>query len=213
MNKVEVGKRFGRLTTLERVDDAVSANGRRRSRWLCQCDCGNKKIVFAENLTGGKTESCGCLQKERASFTNASHGDTDSKLYNVWCAMKRRCYNPRVKEYPLYGGRGITVCDEWRENYASFMDWSINNGYDKTLPRGKCTLDRIDNNGNYSPDNCRWVDQKTQMNNVGYNHYETYEGETHTIAEWADLYNIPYAKLLQRLTRYGYDIGKALNKK
>ena len=168
------------------------------------------KVIIGEALSRGLTLSCGCLQKERVRQSRMKHGDTDSRLYNVWCAMKRRCLNQNVPEYPLYGGRGISVCDAWME-YSNFADWSIETGYDPNAKRGRCTLDRIDVNGDYCPENCRWVTQQEQMNNVRYNHRETYNGESRTVAEWARLYNIPYSKLSQRLNRYGYDIEQALN--
>lgn len=104
------------------------------------------------------------------------------------------------------------MCDEWRDDYSSFKEWSIGNGYDENARRGQCTIDRIDVNGNYEPHNCRWVDQKSQMNNVSYNHIVEYEGEKHTVAELADRYNIPYSRLLQRLNRYGYSVEDAITK-
>lgn len=204
------GRKFGSLTVLGMAEDACSPNGRVRRRWNCVCDCGTEKTVYGENLTGGKTLSCGCLQRKRASQVRTKHGGTDSRLYGVWCAMKRRCYSLDVPEYHRYGGRGIVVCDEWKNDYSSFAEWAIQNGYDDSAKRGECTLDRINNDGPYSPDNCRWITQQEQMNNVSYNHICEYNGESHTVAEWARLYNMPYNKLLQRLLRYGYDIEKAL---
>ena len=206
------GDRFYKLTVVTRIEDSVSEKGRHRSRYLCKCDWGKEKIVFGENLTGGKTKSCGCFQKEQASKANTTHGDTDSRLYNVWSAMKRRCFNSEVPEYHLYGGRGITMCDDWRDNYGSFRNWAYANGYDANAKRGDCTIDRIDVNGNYEPSNCRWVSQKAQMNNVSYNHLIEYNGEKHTVAEWADIYNMPYARLSQRITKYGYSFEEAISK-
>ena len=203
------GMRFGRLTVLGLSDDYVAPNGKHRKQYKCLCDCGSEKVIIGENLSRGLTLSCGCLQKERASQSNTKHGETDSRLYNIWCAMKRRCLNPNVPEYLLYGGRGISICDAWMD-YSNFSNWANNTGYDSNAKRGQCTIDRIDVDGDYCPENCRWVTQQEQMNNVRYNHYVTYNGETHTIAEWARLYNMPYAKLSQRLNRYGYDIEKAL---
>lgn len=205
------GKRFGRLIVLNR-SDVVTKDGRRRTAWNCKCDCGNTKVVLADNLKMNKTTSCGCFQKERASDALIKHGDTDSRLYNVWSAMKRRCFNKDVPEYSLYGGRGITMCDEWRDDYSSFKKWAVDNGYDYNAPRGKCTIDRIDVNGNYSPDNCRWVDQKTQMNNVTYNHIVEYKGKTYTVKELSDETGISYDKLLQRINRYGYTVEDAVEK-
>lgn len=202
------GQRFGRGVVIE---SAGHTNGSRaRAQWLCQCDCGNTYIATTENLRAGNTQSCGCLQKERAQEANLKHGQTDSRLYVIWCSMKERCYNSHDPQYHNYGERGIEICDEWKNNYPAFMEWANANGYDETAPRGKCTIDRIDTNKGYSPDNCRWADMKTQMRNVRYNHYETYNGETLTIAEWAERYNILYSTLLPRINEFGYTIEEAL---
>ena len=206
------GLSFGRLTVISRVDDYVTpSTKRRRAQWLCRCECGTEKVVLGEALTRGLTLSCGCLQKERASEARTTHGLTSSRLYSVWSSINGRCYDPDLPTYHRYGGRGITVCDEWRESFQAFHDWAFANGYDENAPRGQCTIDRIDNDLGYTPDNCRWVTQEVQMNNVSYNHYETYNGETKTVAQWAKDYNIPYALLLDRLNRYGYPIEKALH--
>lgn len=204
------GMRFGRLIVFERVEDHVSPSGKCNIQYKCLCDCGKEKIVFGTNLSRGLTNSCGCLQKERASAAKTTHGETDSHLYGVWCAIKRRCYQKYDPNYSNYGGRGIIMCDEWKNDYKTFRDWAYAHGYNPEAKRGECTLDRKDVNGNYCPENCRWITQQEQMNNVRYNHLETYNGETHTIAEWARLYNMSYSKLSQRLNRYGYDIEKAL---
>lgn len=191
----------------------VDKSGKMRTSYRCACDCGREKIVDGTNLSSGKTLSCGCLQKEMASRSNKTHGDTDSRLYNVWSAIKRRCYNSTVPEYHRYGGRGITMCDDWKNDYSKFREWALATGYNYDAPRGECTIDRINTDGNYEPSNCRWTTQKEQMNNVSYNHYEEYNGEKHTIAEWADIYDIPYSLLFNRINRYGYKIEEALNKK
>lgn len=202
--------KFGRYTVIERSENAYGKNGKPRSRWLCKCDCGNEQIVFGENLTRGNSKSCGCLQKEIASNVNSKHSDTDSRLYGVWCAMKNRCLNPNNKNYRLYGGRGIQVCEEWKNDYSIFRSWAFENGYDDTLPRGYCTIDRKDNNGSYCPENCHWITQQEQMNNVGYNKILTYKGESHTMAEWAKITGIKYEKLQQRLGKYNYSVEQAL---
>lgn len=205
------GQKFGRLTVVSQAESVYRKNGKPRRRWNCICDCGTERTIYGESLTRGLTLSCGCLQKERASECITTHGETDSRLYGVWCAMKRRCYNPNVPEYHRYGGRGIVICDTWREDYMAFSRWARESGYDESACRGECTLDRIDNDGPYSPDNCRWVTQSEQMNNVSYNRILEYNGEVHTVAEWAKIYDMPYGKLLQRLNRYGYSIQQALN--
>lgn len=203
------GDRFGRLTVIERSEDHVSKSGKRYAMYLCRCDCGKEKSIDKVNLVSGKTMSCGCLRNERVTDAISTHGDANSRLYNVWCAMKRRCYNKSTKEFSLYGGRGIDVCDEWRNSYEAFRDWALQNGYRYDAARGECTLDRIDCNGGYRPDNCRWVDTRTQMNNVRYNHYETYNGETHTISEWGRILNIDPQKIRNRM-RYGWSFKRAV---
>ena len=214
MSKTEdlTGRRFGSLTVIRRSEDYVQGNGRRRAKWLCLCDCGTEKEIIGENLRCGKTLSCGCFQKKKASDSLTKHGETDTRLYNVWCAMKRRCNNSSVPEYKNYGGRGIKVCDEWNREYGEFKEWALREGYDDNLPRGVCTLDRIDVNGNYEPDNCRWVTQKHQMNNVRYNVNIEYGGCNHTLAEWANIFGIKYATLRERIFNYGYTFEEAVTK-
>lgn len=204
------GERYGRLTVIGRANDYISPSGKKYPRYLCQCDCGKTKEIDKINLISGKTLSCGCMQKERTSAATKKHGDTDSRLYGVWCAMKRRCYNHAVPEYRLYGGRGITVCEQWKEDYGAFMKWSLASGYDPEAGRGGCTLDRIDCDGNYSPENCRWITQEEQMNNVRYNHRETYHGETHTIAEWGKKLGIDPQKIRRRMNTQGWSFAEAV---
>lgn len=204
------GMKFGKLTVLERAEDYVQPSGRHRIQYKCLCDCGNEKVILGDNLSCGYTQSCGCLQKERASEACKTHGETDTRLYGVWCAMKRRCYQTYDPKYPFYGGRGIVMCDEWRNDYIAFRDWAYAHGYDPNAPRGECTLDRIDVNGNYYPDNCRWVDMQTQMNNVRSNHTICYQNEIHTIAEWSRKLNVAYQKLYSALSKHDFDMEKAL---
>lgn len=203
------GQTFGRLSVLERADDHI-VGSRKRTQWHCRCECGNLLTVLGDNLRGHKTQSCGCYQRERASATNTTHGDTNSHLYGVWCAMRNRCYNPSVPYFKRYGGRGITVCDEWRNSYDAFRSWAYDNGYIADQKRGVCTLDRKDNDGDYTPENCRWISQREQMSNVSYNHRIEYNGQEWTVAELARFYAIPYTLLYQRLYRYNLPIEKAI---
>jgi len=149
------GQRFGELTVLYQVPSRD-----RNSSWLCQCDCGKKTIVRAPNLKFGGTRTCGCGVARATVKRCTKHGESHSKLNYIWTAMKERCFNPNNKSYDNYGGRGITVCDEWKNDYAAFSKWSKENGYREGL-----TLDRINNDGGYSPDNCRWTTYKVQSNN------------------------------------------------
>lgn len=172
------GFRFGRLTVISRAENDKSGN----ARWLCRCECGRKKVVAGYSLTRGLTKSCGCYQKEIArenaqkNIKNKcmfTHGLSYDNLYIRWAAMKARCYNPKHTSYKNYGGRGIRICDEWRNDFSSFYEWAIHNGYRKDL-----TIDRIDNNGNYEPSNCRWVSRIVQQNNRRNTRKERFFGVT-----------------------------------
>lgn len=136
------------------------------------------------------------------------HNGKGTRLYRIWKIMKTRCYNKNFHKYRRYGGRGITVCEEWKNSFIEFRKWALDNGYAEDL-----TIDRIDNNGNYEPSNCRWVSIKTQANNRSSCHYITYQGETHTIAEWANIKGLKFNTLISRLNIYHWDIERALNEK
>lgn len=159
------GKRFGRLVVLERHPQP----NRKPTKYLCKCDCGKYKMIVGSSLQYGSTRSCGCLSRDKTKETiagwNKTHGESRTRLYYVWLGVKRRIYNPHTKKYPIYGGRGIGMCKEWTESYESFRDWALANGYDPNAKYGDCTIDRIDVDGDYCPENCRWVDMKTQAHN------------------------------------------------
>lgn len=194
------GKRFNRLTVVCRDGTYKSGN----IRWLCKCDCGNYTHSDKTNLEKGKVKSCGCYASDRIAKQNTKHGGFGTRLYEIWRQMHRRCYGEHTTAYPLYGGRGIKVCDEWQE-YEPFYEWAIANGYAENL-----TIDRIDVNGDYTPDNCRWATSKQQCNNRRNNHFVEYDGQKHTISEWADLYGVNQVKLWDRLSRNDWNLELAL---
>lgn len=195
-----VGKRYGRLIVLEN-------RGKDKNRnyyWLCRCDCGNEKVVMGENLKRGLTKSCGCLQDEIRIKTHSLHKKSKTRLYNIWCGIKGRCFNPNEQAYKLYGARGISICDEWKSSYENFEKWALQSGYKETL-----TLDRKNVNGDYKPSNCRWITMQEQQNNRRNNNVITYKGQTHTTAEWARLLGMNYHTLQTRLHRNKWSVEKA----
>lgn len=205
-----IGIKFGRLTVLKRAADSVSENGRKRVTWECVCECGNHVFVISDNLRSGRQVSCGCYQKETMKKIRTTHGMTDTKLYNVWSGIKNRCFNQNTKEYKWYGKRGITMCEEWKNDFLSFYTWAHSHGYIDSAERGQYTIDRINPDGNYCPDNCRIATQLEQMNNVRTNHLVTCNGETHTIAEWSRKTGISQGKIRNRLVRLGWSPERAL---
>lgn len=188
------GKKFGKLTVLKKV----GVSSKQQSQWLCKCDCGNEVVVSRTNLSINRTKtvSCGCWRKNLIT----KHNKYKTSIYRAYINMKQRCYNQKKDVYKYYGARGIKICDEWLNDFMSFYDWSMNNGYKKGL-----SIDRIDNDGNYEPSNCRWVNSMTQMNNTRQNHYITYENETHTIAEWARILNEDYDSLYKKLKKNNFE--------
>lgn len=160
------GKRFNRLTVIERAGS--DKNG--EATWRCLCDCGNETVVRGSRLRRGEIRSCGCLGDETRVKNGhkrmpVGHGQSRSRLYGVWHAMKARCYQQSHPHFKDYGKRGICVCDEWRDSFETFAEWANANGYDENAAKGYCTLDRIDPNGDYSPTNCRFADMAVQQNN------------------------------------------------
>lgn len=191
------GKRFGRYVVICRAKDKISKNGKKRTTWMCKCNCGNTKEVLADTLVSGHVVSCGCYNKEAAQKRRMTHGETlfgkPTRLYRVWDGIKERCYNPNKNYYSIYGGRGIKMCEEWRCSFDSFKKWAISNGYN-----GSLTIDRIDTNGDYCPENCRWATPKEQSNNKRNNVFITYNGETKTIAQWSEITGIPFHTIRKR---------------
>lgn len=212
-----IGRVFGRLTVIEQAEDhIVPSNGERKRKYKCLCECGNYTTVFEGSLLRGITKSCGCLGREltaERARNSATHGATRNKtyerLYRVWHGIIERCEDPKNSHYSMYGARGIKMCDEWRNNYAIFREWALANGYDKDAPYGKCTIDRIDIDGDYCPENCRWTDLNTQARNKSNNLKLTLNGVTKTAMEWAEIVNLSYSAIKSRKYK-GYTDEEAL---
>lgn len=204
------GLRFGKWTAIK----IVGKNCYGGMMWLCQCDCGTCKPVDGRSLRDGTSTSCGCNKaqktREAGNRGNFKHGGKKERLYNIWNGMKDRCYNPKSKFFHRYGGRGIKVCDEWKHDYVAFRTWAIENGFDATKPRKYQSLDRIDNDGDYSPSNCKWRTSSEQCNNKSNNHLVRLGDEVKTITEWSRILGINKSTIEKRLTVYGYTDEEAL---
>ena len=196
------GGRFGRLVVLERAEN--DAKG--RTRWTCLCDCGNSVCTRASLLKRGTTQSCGCLGRELSVKRNTVHGEAGSRLHKIWANMKNRCSCKSHRAYENYGGRGIEVCEEWQD-FREFRDWALSHGYAENL-----TLDRKDNDGPYAPDNCRWATAKEQGNNRRTNHPLTYNGETKTLSQWAEVLGMSDSTLYSRVVMRGWSLHDAFTR-
>lgn len=198
------GERYGKLTVLEYVGTKRYRNGR-ATQWLCQCDCGNKTVVDSVSLKTGNTVSCGCHRRELSSKRmierNKTHGITigseeDKRLYRLWAAIKRRCYYEKCVGYHNYGGRGVRMCDEWKNEAAKFVEWCKSHGYKKGLE-----IDRINNNGNYEPNNCQFIskveNEKKKRNTI----WLTIDGISKVCADWNRLMEKPEKYYIQRIYR------------
>ncbi len=194
-------QRFGKLLVLEE-------KGRKYGEvaWLCQCDCGKKSVATSANLRRGNSRSCGCGRagNGRGARFKPTHGMTGSPEYEAWHAMIRRCENPRAIGWKNYGGRGVKVCDRWRHSSKDFLEDM------GRRPSPSHSLDRIDSNGNYTPENCRWATLKEQHRNRRDNAYVNYKGETRCVSEWAETVGMNPELLRDRL-RYGWTMERAWN--
>lgn len=195
-------EKYGRLKVIEFVKRENS-----KSYWKCKCDCGNEITLPITYLTTGDTKSCGCLRKEMVAKLSKSKSFVKNKrLYNIWIGMRRRCLNNKRNNYKYYGAKGIEICNEWKNNFNNFQNWALNNGYNDYL-----TIDRINIDNNYEPNNCRWVTKFDQNNNKNGNHKILYEGkEYNTMSSFCREYNINYDKFRQYI-RKGYAVDQALN--
>ena len=195
-------KRFGRWTVLGIAESTYRNDGREFKKLRVVCDCGTEINVAVRGLKNGKSKSCGCLNRDIVT----KHGISMERIYNVYRSMLQRCNDSNHWLYPRYGGRGITVCDEWNGNPLVFKKWAINNGYNETL-----TLDRIDNNKGYSPDNCRFVTKKENMNNKSNTVFLTINGEKIALMDAAKKYNIDHTVLSQRVKKLRWNHTKAVS--
>lgn len=186
------GKKFGRIT----VDGLSHKNQYGIYFADVTCECGNQKKVSYSSLDAGRTRSCGCLHDEGNRKT---HGKKSHPLYGVWSAIKDRCRNESNKCYAIYGGKGVTLCDEW-ERFEPFYEWAISSGYMQGL-----SIDRINSDGNYEPDNCRWANAGTQSRNTSRNIYIQIDGEAKTISEWARAKGIPPKRISDRINKLGWN--------
>lgn len=180
--------KFGKLTAIK----VAYKNKNGESVWECVCECGNVINVVCSNLKNGHSTSCGCYKKT----CSITHNETKTRLHRIWASMKARCYNTNHPKYKHWGGRGVVVCTEWKDSYETFRDWALANGY-----RDDLQIDRIDNNGNYEPKNCRWATPKQQSNNKRNNCIITYKNETHTISEWSIIIGVKSATIQRRLAK------------
>ena len=193
------GKRFGRLTVIRRVQDARDQH----VQWFCRCDCGEAAVVRGKYLKSGHTQSCGCLQRERVSQALMKHGMSEHPLHNVWENMKGRCYDPKCDQYRNYGARGIVVCKEWL--YAEkFFEWALAHGWKQGL-----TIERIDNDGNYEPGNCRWATYKEQNRNRRNNRWLECNGKKMLLTDWAAELGMSPSAIHVRL-KLGWSLERAL---
>lgn len=182
---ISIGRKYGMLTVLSLLEKRV----RGRKVWMCQCGCGKTSNVVSDQLSSGKTRSCGCLR-----ILSTTHGMTGTPTYLSWRQLMRRCYGTNSIRFKNYGGRGIKVCDSWHDFKNFYNDMG-------EKPTQKHTIDRIDNNGNYEPSNCRWATEKQQQNNRSNNRKITHKGETHTVAEWADITGLDYKLIHNRIAK------------
>ena len=185
-----LNKRFGRLDVIN-----YAGNG----KWECLCDCGNHIIVYGYDLRNEKVKSCGCYKKDYIANKNVTHGLSNTRLFNIYYDMLSRCYDTNIQQYEFYGKRGILICNEWTDKekgFINFYNWSIKNGYKDDL-----TIDRVNVNGDYEPNNCRWATMKEQSNNRRSNHNIELNGITKTISEWSEIYKINDHTVRDRLKR------------
>lgn len=201
------GQVFGRLTVLNEPPTKGSRSKLRT--WKCRCECGTIKFVNPSLLRTGKTKSCGCLRRDMGK-RKATHGLTDSPEWTAWARIKQVCSNPKNDYWKHYGGRGITICDRWKNSFEAFLqDMGRRPDGAKKHKRSFYSIDRIDNNGPYSPENCRWASASEQMNNTTRSRLITFRNETRTLTQWARMLGLDPNVVRHRLI-YGWSVELAL---
>lgn len=193
-----IGMKFNQLTVIEWIPPEKRKS--KLNSLKCRCDCGNETEVNRYKLTSGHTKSCGCHRLKVLKTSSIKYKNHDRRLYEVYMAIKYRCTNPNNPRYHNYGGRNITMCNEWLESFDNFAEWAYANGYDSNAEHGECTIDRKENEKGYCPENCRWITNKEQQSNRRDNINITFLGETHNMKEWSDILNIPYSFMNWRMS-------------
>lgn len=191
------GKVFGNWTVIRR-----GRNIGKQVAWICKCSCGITRLVQGTSLKTGKSTSCGC---KSIGLNHKTHGESKTRLFNIWVLMRQRCNNPHNRAYKFYGEKGVLVCREWNK-FEPFRDWALSHGYKEGL-----SIDRIDVNGNYEPSNCRWIPQKEQTKNMTRNINVTINGKTQCLSEWVKHFDLPYNTVYNRIKHYGWTPEKALS--
>lgn len=197
-----VGRKFGRLSVISVDNECISSH----KYLVCRCDCGNMVSVVGCSLLEGKTKSCGCLKNEVLVKRSKTHGMTNTRIYQTYRSMRQRCINPNNKCYKFYGGKGITICQEWLDDFTAFYTWAMNNGYDDSL-----TIERKDVSKGYNPENCTWIPMSEQCLNRTVNHFVTYKGEKMTLSELARKVDVSCIVITTREEQYNYDYDALLD--
>lgn len=194
-----LGQKFGRLTVIGFV------HKRNKWYWKCRCECGNEIVVQGCMARNGHTISCGCYQKERASEASTTHGMTNTRLYRIYNAVKNRCYNADQPNYANYGGRGIKMCDDWLHDFSRFHEWAVSSGYQDGL-----TIERIDYNKDYCPENCRWATRAEQSRNTRRNRFYTHNGRTQVLTDWCAELGLNFHTVENKIHQKHMSTGRAL---
>ena len=194
------GNRYGDLVVVKRAENAHGGV----AVWECLCDCGKTTLVRGSNLKSGAVKSCGCRRsKVKSTFR---HGMSKTRLYREWASIKRRCYLKSDPSYKNYGGREIEMCDSWKNSFELFAEWATTNGYSDDL-----TIERINVNGNYCPENCKWIPWSEQQGNRTYCRFYTYNGETKNLVEWCKQFNLPYGTVHNRIYKLKWTFQRAIS--